>query len=210
MVGCADRDRTTPSDAVGTAGETAGTVSRADQDFVRDFAIIGMAEIELGKMAASRGMNPEVKRFGERMVADHTKGSEKLKSVASRHNISMPTELDSTHRELRDKLAALQGSEFDREYMSAMVSGHGDAVDKLESRLDSAKLAEWKAKVADKMGGTPQPTEPAGATGMVPEKSDNPVTMSINEWAAAAHPTTYGHLQAAKSLNDSLKKRTTN
>ena len=34
--------------------------------------------------------------------------------------------------------------------------------------------------------------------------------MSINEWAAAAYPTTQAHFEAAKTLDSALKKRTTN
>ena len=35
-----------------------------------------------------------------------------------------------------DKLSKLNGTEFDKEYMSAMVDDHGDAVRDLRSRVD--------------------------------------------------------------------------
>jgi len=64
--------------------------------------------------------------------------------VASQYSISVPTELDDKHRDLRDKLAKLQSADFDREYMDAMVDGHKDVLDKVGSRVDKANLAEWK------------------------------------------------------------------
>jgi hypothetical protein len=53
-------------------------------------------------------------------------------------------------------------------------------------------------------------TEGGKAVEIVPEKSDNAVTTRINEWAAAVYPTAYAHLQAAKTLDSTIKKRHTN
>jgi putative membrane protein len=206
------RDVTTTGDSapVGTAGEAdRNKVSSGDKDFVNDLVIAGMTEVELGKMAAERSTNAEVKKFGQMMVDDHTAAGDKLKAVASQHNIPVPTALDDEHRDLRDKLAKLQGAEFDREYMNAMVDGHETVVDKLESRIDKADLAKWKTKTSDQMTG--KKAEVHGeAEAVLPERSDNAVTMSINEWAAGAYPTTQAHFDAAKTLDSALKKRTTN
>src|SRR5688572_27878111 len=114
-VACED-GRLNDSGTIGTAGTENG-VSRADRDFVNDLGVAGMAEVELGKMAAERAANAEVKRFAQRMVDDHSKGADKLKAVATSHNIMLPTELDDKHRDLRDRLSKLNGAEFDREYM---------------------------------------------------------------------------------------------
>ena len=155
-VGCDATNRRDAGDpaAVGTAGEAdRNKVSSGDKDFVNELGIAGMAEVELGKMAAERSTNAEVKKFGQMMVDDHTAAGDKLKTVASQHNIPVPTALDDEHRDLRDKLAKLQGPEFNREYMSAMVDGHETVVDKLESRIDKADLAKWKTKTSDQMTG---------------------------------------------------------
>jgi putative membrane protein len=181
-LGCnTERRDTAGGGAVGTSG--ADTVSRGDRDFVNDAALTNMAEIELGRLASERGVNAEVKSFGQMMVDDHTKGLENLKTVASRHNIPMPAALDDEHNELRDKLAKLQGAEFDREYASAMVEGHEAFVDKLESRLDSDKQAK---------------------------KSDDPIAMAINELAAKTYPTTSTHLEKARALDKAVRTGTTN
>jgi hypothetical protein len=44
----------------------------------------------------------------------------------------------------------------------------------------------------------------------MPEKSDNAVTMSINQWAAEAYPTVQAHLDAAKTIDSAIKRRSTN
>ena len=41
------------------------------------------------------------------------------------------------------------------------------------------------------------------------EKSDNPVTFRLNQWAADTYPVAFAHLQAAKDMQKGLKRRTT-
>ncbi len=206
-IACNSDKRTSTADtpAVATSGRNATDVSRGDRDFVNDLTIANMAEIELGRMAAEKAMNAEVKRFGQMMVDDHTAAGNKLQAIATQHSIPMPSELDDTHRELRDKLAKLSGPEFDREYMKAMVVGHEGVADKLESRIDKKRLAEYKAQSADRTTGRMEKQEIKVDT-VLPEQSDDRVTMSINQWAAETYPGVWGHLQKAKALNETVRK----
>jgi putative membrane protein len=139
------------------------------------------------------------------MVDDHTKAGESLKTVATQHNIPMPTALDDKHRDLRDRLAKLQGADFDREYMQAMVDGHEDVEDKLGSRVDKARLSEWHTAVGDHTSGA-KVEDRTKAQVVVPEKSDNAVTMSINQWAADTYPGVHMHLVNAKSIEPKVEK----
>jgi hypothetical protein len=117
--------------------------------------------------------------------------------------------LDDKHNDLRASLAKLSSGDFDRDYIGAMVDGHQSFVDKLEGRVDKVKLAQWKEQMADRVSKT-KVEERAEAIAVVPEKSDNPITMSINQWAADTYPVAAAHLTAAKAINAGLKNRTTN
>lgn len=205
-----DANATNPSNggAVGTAGSEENKVSNSDKDFVKDLSTANTAEIDLGRIAADRAANPEVKKFAQMMVDDHTKANDDLTTVASQHSIPMTNELDDTHRDLRDKLSKLQGMEFDREYIDSMVDGHEKVLDKLGSRVDKDTLDKWKAHSKDTAGNKVK-TEVEAVT-ILPEKSDNPVTMGLNEWAAKAYPIVSAHLDSAKKIQDTLKKRSTN
>jgi hypothetical protein len=44
---------------------------------------------------------------------------------------------------------------------------------------------------------------------VLPEKSDNPITAALNQWAADTYPTAQAHLTSAKSLDKTIKRRTT-
>jgi len=209
-VACSDSKE---SGTVGTSGATSATdnpaptgatITDGDRSFVNDLAIANMAEVDLGKLATEHSSNPDVKKFGQMMIDDHTQAGHKLETVASAHNIAVPTAIDEKHRELHDKLAGLRGSAFDQEYASAMADGHEDVLSKLESRIDGAVLADWKAKFGDALRSKSAETrQPPPVT---PETSDNPVTMAINQWAAEAYPTVFKHTESAKTLEDAVKR----
>jgi putative membrane protein len=52
--------------------------------------VAGMAEVQLGKMAAEWATSPDVKAFGEMMVKDHSQAGEELKQVASQLKLQVP------------------------------------------------------------------------------------------------------------------------
>ena len=202
----ADRAKPADSAAVGTSGSS--DLSRADKDFIEDVAIANMAEIELGRMAAERAMNADVKKYAQMLVDDHTAASDTLKSAVAAHSITLPTAIDDKHRDLHEKLSKTQGPDFDRDYIAAMVDGHEELLDKLGSRVDQAKLGEWRTKYEDRLA-KQKTEERAEAMTVAPERSDNPVTMSVNQWASDTYPSVYAHLHAAKALDDKIKTRTT-
>ena len=167
-----------------------------------------MAEIDAARMALDRSSDADVKKFAQMMIDDHTKAGDDLRAVATTHNIDLPAQVDDNHRDKAEELGKKKGMDFDRDYADAMVDGHQAFVDKLESRVDKDTLAEWKAKNVDPASG--KKTEgKAEAISIVPEKSDNPITLSLNEWAAATYPVAFAHLQAAKDLQKGVKRRTT-
>ena len=187
---------------VGTAG-AAEIASQDAKDFIHHVAIANTAEIDLGKLAADRGTASEVKKFARMMVDDHTASGDKLKALASDLKINAPGELDEKHVDQRDKLAKQSGADFDREYASAMVDGHKDLIDQLEPRIDKKTLEQWKVQMNGKTTAAP------GTVAILPDQSDNPTTMRINQFAADIYPTMHAHLEAAKALESSLKKRST-
>jgi putative membrane protein len=106
------------NDNTGAAGEKTGmgNMGSQDHDFVMDAAMGGLMEVELGRIAAQKGMSESVKQFGQRMVDDHSKANEELMSLASSKGMTLPTALDEKHQKDVTKLSAMSGAEFDRAY----------------------------------------------------------------------------------------------
>jgi putative membrane protein len=117
------------------SNSTSASVSASDKKFVREAAEGGMAEVELGKLATERASSEEVKKFGQRMVDDHSKAGDQLKEIASSKGIQVPDKLSAKDKMTKDRLSRLSGEQFDRAYMSDMVKDHTqDVADfKLES-----------------------------------------------------------------------------
>ena len=99
----------------------------SDRAFVMNAAKGGMAEVELGKLAAEKGTRDEVKKFGQRMVDDHGKAGADLKTLAQNKNITLPADIGPKEKALRDRLSKLSGDAFDRAYMQGDARGspHG-------------------------------------------------------------------------------------
>jgi putative membrane protein len=95
-----------------------------DRAFVMEAGPGGLTEVELGRLAAQKGQSADVKKFGQRMVTDHSKANAELKKLAASKGITLPAEMNTEQMAEHAKLAKLSGAEFDREYMTLMVEDH--------------------------------------------------------------------------------------
>ena len=75
-----------------------------------------MSEVKLGMLAAQKGNDAAVKQFGQRMVAEHSKAGDELKSIAMISKITLPADVSKFDAETYAKLSKLSGAEFDRAY----------------------------------------------------------------------------------------------
>jgi putative membrane protein len=124
-------------------------ISPTTADFVRETAMSDMSEIAAAKMGQERG-NAEDKAFSTQMIADHTKTSEELKSIAPADaKAAIPVALDSSSQRKIDKLKNAKLDDFSPEYDSLQVTAHKDAVSLFERYAnggENPKLKAWAAK----------------------------------------------------------------
>ncbi len=125
-------------------GETAGSVPAADKKFMREAAEGGLAEVELGKLATEKASSEEVKKFGQRMVDDHSKANDELKQLASSKSVNLPNELSAKDKMTKERLSKLSGESFDRSYMQDMVKDHKKDVADFARESNSAKDPDVK------------------------------------------------------------------
>jgi putative membrane protein len=116
----------------------------ADTKFATDAAQGGMAEVQLGQLAAQKASNADVKAFGQHMIDDHTKANDELKSVAEKEGMTLPTSLDPKDQALMSKLQNLSGPAFDKAYMKAMVSDHEKDVKEFQKEANDGKDPQLK------------------------------------------------------------------
>jgi putative membrane protein len=106
----------------------ATTRTMTDAEFARRAAEANLVEVKLGNLAEQQGTTRTIKDFGKRMVTDHNKAEDTLKTVAATSKITLPTALDAKDQAFCDQLSKLSGEAFDRTYARDMVRDHSNDV----------------------------------------------------------------------------------
>ena len=107
-------------------------------------------DIDAGKLATSMASSPEVKKFGEQMVTDHTGVNKQAGDLAAKLKVT-PAD-NPTSQSLKsggDKnvahLKTLKGAAFDKAYVDHEVTYHQAVLDALDKTLiPGASNAELK------------------------------------------------------------------
>src|SRR5262245_742366 len=108
-------------------------------------------DIDAGKLASSTSTNPEVKKFGQQMVTDHTGVNKQASDLVTK--LKVTPQPNATSDSLKDggaknvaALKALKGPAFDKAYIDHEVAYHQQVLDALDKTLiPNAKNDELKA-----------------------------------------------------------------
>jgi putative membrane protein len=117
------------------------SLSEKDKTFMKKAAKGGMMEVAMGQVAEQKGQSEDVKSFGKRMVADHGKANDELKSIASKKGFQLPSKEHSV------KWTS------DKAYIEAMVKDHEKDLAEFKEEAsggsdpDVKKFADDTAKV---------------------------------------------------------------
>ena len=131
------------------AAISAQTVS--DAQIASIVVTANQVDIDAGKLAASKGTNPEIKKFGQQMVADHTAVNKQATALVTK--LKVTPEDNATSQSLKAggekniaNLESLKGAEFDKAYIDNEVTYHQAVIDAIDKTLvPDAKNAELKA-----------------------------------------------------------------
>ena len=126
----------TAKPAVSAAAKAASKLSAADKTFMMNAAKGGMMEVELGKQAAQNTQNADVKKFGNRMVTDHSKANSELSALAKEEGVALPA-------------AKAPGKwKSDKNYMDNMVKDHQTDLAEFQKEAQSGTDPDLKAFAA--------------------------------------------------------------
>jgi putative membrane protein len=117
------------------------SLSVKDKTFIKKAASGGMMEVAMGNLAAQNGQSDDVKSFGKRMVTDHSKANDELKSIAEQKGVKLPSKEPTT------KWTS------DKAYMNMMIKDHEKDLAEFQEEAKTGsdpevkKFAEDTAKV---------------------------------------------------------------
>jgi putative membrane protein len=109
---------------LGADKDNRGQLTENDYKFVKDAARGGTMEVELGQLAVQKAASESVRHFGERMVADHKKANEELRTIASRKGAILPAELSHSENSTMAHLQKATGRDFDKAFAHHMLKDH--------------------------------------------------------------------------------------
>ena len=103
-----------------------GVVAQADspREFLMQAQQGANSEIMLGRLAAERARSPGVREFGETLVSDHRQAREDVRALGSRFGLRPNRDPGAEALEERDRLTAMRGRAFDREFIRYMIDDH--------------------------------------------------------------------------------------
>lgn len=125
-------------------------VPRADRRFFNQASRLGEKEVALSRIAADRATNPQVRAFASEMVAAHTAANAELAALIRQKGARIDDRDRAIEdRELAKKWNEKKASDFDEDYLEAIIDAHQDTIDVLENGADSkdADIAAYANKL---------------------------------------------------------------
>ncbi|HEY3919094.1 MAG TPA: DUF4142 domain-containing protein [Stellaceae bacterium] len=135
----------TPSAPPAASTSAATAVPAADRSFATKAAAAGTAEISDAQIALKNSSRQDVKDFAQRMVQDHTKAADQLKSIAAGEGVTLPASETSADQKKTDALQKLSGARFDRRYILGQRAAHKQAVALFSKESKSGKDQQLKS-----------------------------------------------------------------
>ncbi len=93
----------------------------------------------MGKLAAVKASDPDVRAFAKQMVDDNTKASDQLQVAAQQENMTLPDVLSVKDQATYDRLVKLSGSAFDKTYVEKMLKDHEVELKEFRREASSGK-----------------------------------------------------------------------
>jgi len=128
------------------AGSTT-SASSADSQFLTNAIETDDEEIALGGIALARSTTTAIRDFGLMLINDHRHSRIEAETIAKKEGVQTPPDLAPDAVSELQKLMSLSGDAFDREFASAMVAGHTQAISAFE---DEAKAKGRVPKFAER------------------------------------------------------------
>lgn len=113
-----------PADTSINSSAGVDTQLMKDRMFVRKATVGGYAEVQFGQLAAQKASSNDVKKLGQKLVDDRAVLDKEMSPAADELGVRAPEKMSKGDQEEFNKLSALTGAEFDKEYLTYSLMSH--------------------------------------------------------------------------------------
>jgi putative membrane protein len=146
---CAGEDTDAGYDSGAAVSQTAGgDVAGSSTSLAMAAAFlttVNQGEVEAGQLAQDKATNAQVKQYAQLMVTDHRQAQDQLQGHATADSTAAGQATADLHAKHQQVMQALQstakGRAFDSTYVAAMVTGHEDVLQRLQTLRSGAGTA---------------------------------------------------------------------
>lgn len=125
--------------APAAAVQAAAQPSTQDTQYLQAVHQSNLFEIRAGDLAEEKGQNQEVKRLGQMFKTDHTQLDQTVRQTASQLGVQLPDEPTADQRQVLDQLRNASGEEFDRQWVTAQLNAHVQAIQATQTEISQGQ-----------------------------------------------------------------------
>jgi len=161
LVASADDNKpstTTTDKAKATDKTTTSKLADADLQVMSQMHHVNQMEIDMGKLAQTKGSTQAVKAYGQTLVRDHTSADKDMLAFAKKNKTTIPVFKPTDEADQKDMkddkdmaahIKTLKGADFDKEFLSMMVAGHEKVLAKLDSSMGTIQNDDLKTMLGN-------------------------------------------------------------
>jgi putative membrane protein len=155
LVASAD-DTTKKTTSTDKTAPKAEKITDADLQVMSELHHVNQMEIDMGKLAETKGSTQPVKSYGKMLVTDHTSADKDLTALAKKHGQTIPMfkptneadqKDDKDDKDMAAHVKTLKGADFDKDFLSMMVQGHEKVLAKLDTAIGMVTSDELKTAI---------------------------------------------------------------
>jgi len=142
-----DQDKSASQGAPGQyeRGEKGDRQGNKTQHFIKEAAMGGQMEVQMGQLGQQNAQNAEVKSLAAALVRDHTEANQKLQQLAQQKGITLEQSSDAKHQKHLESLQSKSGAEFDKAFVTEAIRDHKKDIAQFEKCQKEEKDADVKA-----------------------------------------------------------------
>ena len=126
----------------GLKDQTKPQVAATDGSFLTEAWRRAQTEVKMGELATRQAGSQAVKELGDRMMVEHARMNEELKSLAKQKALNIWGDPDNIKL---SELRQLSGDAFDRAYLAEVVKHHEKAIADFDTALKASSDPDVKA-----------------------------------------------------------------